>query len=303
MRVAARLTGVSPERMRAWEARHGAIRPSRTPGGSRRYSLADLDRLRLLREAIEAGYRIGELAPLDLDGLRACVPASAPGVDARFGPILTAFERLDSRTARRLLLEQLAELGTLAFARECVLGMSEEIGQRWERGELSVATEHLATNLFRSMLTEALAEEQPIALGPRIVFATPGGERHDLGVLAAALVARDADAVPIFLGADVPEDELVRSVRDARADVLALGFVMSSPEEMEAQVRRLRRAIPESIAIWLGGAAAQHCPPVRGVDRVVELEQLTAFVLEAAGAQGALKDRGSLETPTAEEPG
>ena len=44
--VAAELTGIDPQTLRLYE-RRGLLTPARTDGGTRRYSDADLDRLRL----------------------------------------------------------------------------------------------------------------------------------------------------------------------------------------------------------------------------------------------------------------
>jgi len=59
--VAAELTGVHPQTLRIYE-RKGLVGPSRTGGGSRRYSPADIEKLR----------RIGDLtaAGLNLEGVR-----------------------------------------------------------------------------------------------------------------------------------------------------------------------------------------------------------------------------------------
>jgi hypothetical protein len=43
-----RLTGLGEHTIRAWERRYAAVIPERTPGGTRRYSAADVARLRLL---------------------------------------------------------------------------------------------------------------------------------------------------------------------------------------------------------------------------------------------------------------
>lgn len=294
MRVAARLSGVAPERLRAWESRYGAVEPLRTEGGTRRYTLADLDRLRLLREAVDAGCRIGDIAGLDTSALRGLLPSRTEpdGVDP-FEPILRAIEALDATALRRRLEAERDARGPVAFARECVLPLAVEIGDRWEAGALSVAAEHLATGQLRAMLLELLDEsvddpsggapsrdgDEP---GPRIVFATPPGERHDLGLLVAAVVAREAGARPIVIGADTPEEDLLASVRRSGAEVLALGFVMSLPEEVEEVCRRLRRALPSRVAIWTGGKGCLGGAPVRGVDRIPSLDQLAAHVAEAS---------------------
>jgi MerR family transcriptional regulator/heat shock protein HspR len=46
--VAAELVGMHQQTLRMYEAR-GLVRPQRTPGNTRRYSEADLDRLRLIQ--------------------------------------------------------------------------------------------------------------------------------------------------------------------------------------------------------------------------------------------------------------
>ena len=46
--VAAELAGLHPQTLRMYEAR-GLVRPARTPGGTRLYSEADVERLRLIQ--------------------------------------------------------------------------------------------------------------------------------------------------------------------------------------------------------------------------------------------------------------
>ncbi len=55
--VAARLAGVHPQTLRIYE-RKGLIRPYRTPGGTRRYSQADIDRLAEIQRLTAAGVNL-----------------------------------------------------------------------------------------------------------------------------------------------------------------------------------------------------------------------------------------------------
>src|SRR5580692_12656547 len=59
--VAAELTGVHPQTLRVYE-RKGLLDPSRTEGGSRRFSEEDLDRLRHIQSLTTSG--------LNLEGVR-----------------------------------------------------------------------------------------------------------------------------------------------------------------------------------------------------------------------------------------
>ncbi len=55
--VAAELAGVHPQTLRIYE-RKGLVSPARTDGGSRRYSEADLERLRRILELTEEGLNL-----------------------------------------------------------------------------------------------------------------------------------------------------------------------------------------------------------------------------------------------------
>ena len=288
MRVVTRMTGLSAERLRAWETRHGAVEPQRTPGGSRRYTEDDVERLRLLRLATEAGHRIGDLADLETDALRTRAVGNEPEGDGRFDEMIAAVDALDANALRRLLEARASVLDPVAFAFDEALPLAFEIGRRWAEGLTSIAAEHRATNVLRSILVEAVEAGPEDGLGPRVVFAAPGGERHDLGVLAAAIAARAFGAQPIFVGADVPVPDLVIAAEAARADALALGFVVLPTDEVEQILRTVRRALPESIALWIGGKGIVGCPAIPGVDRIEHAQRLEAFVLEARRSE----DRG-----------
>ena len=65
-----RMTGVSQDALRIWERRYAAVSPQRSPGGGRLYSSQDVARLRLMKQLVDAGDAIGEVATLDLDALQ-----------------------------------------------------------------------------------------------------------------------------------------------------------------------------------------------------------------------------------------
>ena len=88
VQTAARLTGLSPEVLRAWERRHAVVEPVRTPGGTRRYRAADLERLKLVKAAVDSGRRIGQVARLDLAELRRSASPETPEAAEHLAEIL-----------------------------------------------------------------------------------------------------------------------------------------------------------------------------------------------------------------------
>ncbi|NUR09886.1 MAG: MerR family transcriptional regulator [Nocardioidaceae bacterium] len=55
--VAAALTGAGVQNLRVYE-RHGLVEPGRTEGGTRRYSEADLDRVRRILDLLARGLNL-----------------------------------------------------------------------------------------------------------------------------------------------------------------------------------------------------------------------------------------------------
>jgi MerR family transcriptional regulator, light-induced transcriptional regulator len=64
IRVVARLTGINPVTIRAWERRYRLVRPERTPGGHRLYSRADVELLRAASRLVERGVSISRATHL-----------------------------------------------------------------------------------------------------------------------------------------------------------------------------------------------------------------------------------------------
>jgi DNA-binding transcriptional MerR regulator len=288
LRTAARLTGLSPELLRAWERRHGVVQPIRTPGGTRRYSAADIERLRLLKATVDAGQRIGQIAHLELAELkRRAVVAEAPSV-GRLDEILSALGHLEGAEAQRKLSLQLSALGPARFAREVALPLLREIGDRWAHGQMGIAPEHLASGVLRSLVGSALQPTATSLLGPRIVFATPTGERHELGLLMAAVTALGAGANPLYLGAELPVEDLLGAVEGSGAAALALSLVSIPAAQAARAVSALRGGLADGVHLWLGGAGASRDELPDGVERIESLEDFEQRVellgFERAGA-------------------
>ncbi len=279
LRAAVRLTGLSPELLRAWERRHGVVTPVRTAGGTRRYRASDLERLRRIKGAVDAGHRISKVARLTDAELERFAGESNEELEAPVFKILATLGRLEGVELQRLLSAQLSTLGPIRFVRDIALPLVIEIGEQWADGRLSIASEHLATSVLRSLLGSALQPTRASLAGPRIVFATPAGEPHELGLLMAALTAQGAGANPLYLGAELPIDDLVHAVKESDASVLALGLVTLPAGQASHMVNELRERLGADVKLWLGGAGAADVTAPPGVERLASLEDLEERVV------------------------
>jgi len=271
----ARLTGISPDVMRAWERRYEAVTPIRTAGGTRRYRLEDIERLLLLKAAVTSGYRISEVARLSSKEIS---DRLAEDKEERGNPpleeVLSALERLDGVAAEREISAQMAMLGPVEFAKQFALPLLQAIGEAWGERRLCVASEHLGSALLRSLLGSALRPTTAHRDAPVVVFATPPGERHEIGLLVAAVTALGAGANPVFLGSDLPVDELVTAAATTHARALAISAVVTNPSDLERTLRNLRDTLPSKTELWLGGPLARTVGQIQGVFPIDSLERL-----------------------------
>jgi DNA-binding transcriptional MerR regulator/methylmalonyl-CoA mutase cobalamin-binding subunit len=277
--------------LRSWERRYGAVQPQRTPRGSRRYTEADVTRLRLLGAAVSNGHPISALAQLSDASISALLEPHGHTPALPFDEVLSAMARLDAREVERLLAFQLFVRGPRDFSRNFLLPLLVEMGARWESGRLPIVAEHMATFLAGSLLGGALRAVSVQRHRRPILFATPTGERHEFGVLVAALIATSAGANAVYLGTELPASEVVRAAAQLNARAVTLGVVALDPAETAPYLRALRNGLDRGVAIWVGGAASRRVEPLPdGVTLADDLDELEDCVRD-------LSSRDAVEPP------
>jgi DNA-binding transcriptional MerR regulator len=159
IKAVAQATGLTVETLRAWERRYEVVRPTRDSSGRRTYSAADVARLRLLRSATELGHTISRLAILPDDELAKLVANS--GGHARQGAsrgqayverALDAAEHSDPTGVEEVLTTAIALLPPNEVIHSVIAPLVREIGDRWHRGEVTIAQEHMVTDIVRRLV-------------------------------------------------------------------------------------------------------------------------------------------------------
>jgi DNA-binding transcriptional MerR regulator len=245
-----RRSGVSPELLRAWESRYGLLHPTRSPGGLRLYSPADLERVRRMRQHLAGGVAAAEAAAMALqDEAGDDIPAAPAAIRAE---LADALDRFDEPGAQ-VVLDRLLAITTLdTLLREVVLPYLRELGDRWERGDISVAQEHFASGVLRGRML-SLARGWGLGVGPKAVLACLPGEQHDLGLIAFGLALRSRGWRIVYLGPDAPLDTVEEASCDLQPSLGVLHAVSHARvKPVAAQVRELARR--HRVAV--GGAAA-----------------------------------------------
>jgi MerR family transcriptional regulator, light-induced transcriptional regulator len=242
----ARRTGMSPEVLRAWEQRYGLLRPERSAGGFRLYSDLDERRVRRVKELIAAGLSASEAARRALEPSEAA-DAVTPLIDELSEAFGDALDRFDGQGAHEAFDALLAAFSVETVLDVVVLAYLRTLGDRWSRGDASVAQEHFASNLIRGRLL-GLARGWDAGTGPGLVLACPPGERHDLPLIVFGVVAARRGWRVTFLGGDTPFDTVRDAARSADPALIVLSVSTASALEDNAEeIRRLADAVPVAV--------------------------------------------------------
>ena len=266
IRAVSKLTGISIDTLRAWERRHSAVAPIRDDRG-RLYTDADIERLRLLHRALAHGHSIGRLAPLTNEELHRLAgdPAAsaAPSPDLARGPavdattLAAALQSYDAAAIDREMARLAAVMRPLELLRDALMPTLVQVGDEWHRHRASIAQEHLMASTMRNILGSFLRVYARPNVPARLLFATPAGDRHEIGTLGAALLAASSGLGVVYLGPDLPARDLVDSVKPAGAQVLVLGLTtVSVAKATERELRAVVRDLPSDVELWAGGPGA-----------------------------------------------
>ncbi|CAA9501546.1 MAG: hypothetical protein AVDCRST_MAG45-1341 [uncultured Solirubrobacterales bacterium] len=139
--------------------------------------------------------------------------------------------------------------------REVLAPSMRRVGDLWERGTLSVADEHLATQITLRVL--ALEREVVRVAGGRwrhrVMLAAVEGEEHTVGLQMVGNLLANAGYDARYLGADVPIDSLASIVEKHRPRVFVLSATMpANGELLRLAMDEVRRGDPGT-ALLVGG--------------------------------------------------
>ncbi len=257
---AAEVAAVAPSTIKRW-ADQGVLPFSRTVGGHRRFE----------RFAVERVLRAQPVSmPPDTTSATAWVRCL---VDGRR-------HEIDGR-----LLEERARLGSWWRVADELAGALVELGLRWQRGRLTVAEEHVASDALARALAR-VGDALPIRLqGPRCLLACAAEDEHTLGLSLAELCLREVGWMPLWLGRRTPVGEVVRLVSGGQVALVALSAsaLLDDQRALRATAAEVGAACEaRGVGLLLGGAGAWPARPAYGV-RLTSFAALHAYLVEAGG--------------------
>jgi methanogenic corrinoid protein MtbC1 len=261
IRVTSRLTSIELDTLRMWERRYGFPRPERTSGGSRVYSEADVEALKLVKRALDQGYRPGEVVGKSREELTQLVlvasqaPSPTEAATPTMATMLAALGRDEVPLLRAQLRQAAVMLGPKRFLVEVAHPICVRVGELWAEGKLEVRHEHMLSECLSSQLRILMSAYEDRPGAPRVLLTTLPNERHGIGLEIVEVYLAASQVTPVLLGVETPPEQIVKAARSHAVD--AVGLLVTQASDLKAtknHVRWMLGEFPRRVRIWLGGA-------------------------------------------------
>jgi DNA-binding transcriptional MerR regulator/methylmalonyl-CoA mutase cobalamin-binding subunit len=261
MRTVAAITGVNPITLRAWERRYGLIKPARTPKGHRLYSQKDIELVNRIVRRLDRGISIGQVSY----SLGNSIVAPAANREQETSPwhgyqerAIDAIVRFDEIHLDALYNQALALYPIDIVTERLLLPVLVTLGERWKNTEGSIAEEHFFGAFIRNKLGARFHHRHKQTGGKKLLVCCLPGEHHEIGVMLFSLAAHDHGYRIVYLGSNMPLQELALTARRSGCD----GIVLSG--SVAPQDGLLSRQLPQLVShahcpVFLGGTTSVRC--------------------------------------------
>ena len=179
---------------------------------------------------------------------------------------LLAGDEIGAELAVRDALD--ARLSTAQIDEEIIAPALWLVGRLWARGEISVADEHLATEISLRVLAlqrEAVRTQHERA-SRKALLAAPAGELHTVALQMNANLLRDAGYAVLMLGPDVPPDALAEAAVRHKPSVICLTATMpDASDRVMLSIREVERGWPGAGYVLGGRGLSVRLRPQPGI--------------------------------------
>lgn len=286
-----KLTGLSRNTITAWERRYELLEPLKDGSGYRIYSDEDVQTLLRVRSLLDEGFQISEIVlRLRKESIPLTVNTNESVLTSWRGELLKCLLSYH-RSGADMIAARLLDIPYRQRIDEVFLPLLRDIGDGWEEGRVSIAQEHFSSAYIRELLVSIYRTiEDGYRLGPVAICASYPGDPHEIGLLAVSIHLSLCGYRVVYLGADLPFDEIPRVAEQQQASLVCLSvFSADDPHKIEQNAEQLLQHLPPEVCVVFGGPAIRALAQ-RSRDRLwfcPTLDDLSSRLLPAPRQEAA----------------
>lgn len=243
-------SGIKAHTIRVWEQRYNGLKPTRSEGNTRYYDNIQLRRLLNIVSLMNSEYKISELCSMTdvklfkiLEQKLDSVTVSNQLSEYYISQLIAAGVEYDENQFEKLFSNCLLRLGTHKTYLEVIYPMLVKLGLMWANNRLAPSYEHFISNLIKQKFY-TLIDSLPLSSSSKNIWLLflPEDEFHEIGLLYANYLIRQSGCKVIYIGANIPLDNLKETVKETRPTQMLFFLVhYDAPENSQEYLDRLSR--------------------------------------------------------------
>ncbi|MET4137987.1 MerR family transcriptional regulator [Pedobacter sp. UYP1] len=255
------LSGVQVHTIRIWERRYNALEPMRSAGNTRMYNDDHLKRLLNIVSISQTGLKISQVCALSEkemnDFLKKEIERTISN-DAHFeyytSQLLKYGLIYNESEFDQLINKCILENGMITTYQQVIYPLLVRLGLMWRKDDICPAQEHFLSNIIRQKLYAAINDLPAVTeVKSSWLLFLPEAEGHDIGLLFANYILKQAGQKVIYLGGRVPLDSVKNAMQNKQIKHMLLFMVRSQPlESANGYLNELSTTYPE-VRIHLAG--------------------------------------------------
>lgn len=206
------LTGVKAHTIRIWEQRYSFLKPQRTGTNIRYYNSEELKKILNIALLNKYGYKISHIDRMSDEDMRQKI-LTLGQAEAQIERIINELVQhmidLDLETFEDVLDQHIKARGIERSINQIIFPFMERIGMLWLTDHINPAQEHLVTNIIRQKLIVGIESTvSHMRMESTVLLFLPEGEYHELGLLYMQYLLRSRGVRTLYLGANVPVEDV-----------------------------------------------------------------------------------------------
>lgn len=252
------LTGIKAHTLRIWEQRYNFFKPKRTETNIRYYDDDDLRLFLNIANLNDNGYKISKISKMSIAEINDQVThlkEDHTNSSVQVQMLANATLRMDEKAFQEILLGCIIDVGLENAMYTVVFPLLKKIGLMWQVGTIGAVQEHFASHLINSKIMVEIDKLSGIKTfdEARYLLFLPEGEQHEIGLLFAKYLLLLKGKQVLYLGANVPDNNLVKVLTYFKPDyALTVLTRVRSDQEVNTILDRLLENLPE-ITLYLAG--------------------------------------------------
>ncbi len=252
------LSGIKAHTLRIWEQRYNIIEPRRTDTNIRYYNDQDLKLVLNIALLKDHGYKISEISKLGLDDMNKEVITISDrklNYPDQIHALTVSMIDIDEERFEKIISTNFLQFGFENTMVHIIYPFLSRIGTLWITGSIGPAQEHFIINLIRQKIIVAIDGVVPKYRPEtkKYLLILPEGEYHEIGLLFANYIIRSNNHRVIYLGQNLPFNELIFACESHKPDGIFISITSVMPnEEVQNYVDKVCKQFPNLDILFTG---------------------------------------------------